>query len=354
MSAPRHAQFHATFDRVRSLKSWIPCRCKTPMKTTAKIAPWAIAGILALTPSYLVAEEADGGAAGKEAPASSQKTTPYAEILVLDADTDRGVPLVELRTVNHLHFVTDSAGRIAFHEPGLMGRPVFFHVRSHGYEFPKDGFGYAGKALTLAAGETATLRVRRLNVAERLYRITGEGIYRDSVLLGKPTPLQYPLGGGRVAGQDSAFTVPYRGRLFWFWGDTSRMRYPLGHFWMAGATSKLPGSGGLDPAVGIDLEYFVDENGFSRPLCRLGVERGLIWADAFAAVPDADGKEHLVCHYAHMESFSKMLGRVKPTRSDIAKGAWSTSFSVRFFRPFAYRLDSSRSWSSRAMKRGAA
>ena len=28
-----------------------------------------------------------------------------------------------------------------------MGRPLFFHVRSHGYEFAKDGFGFAG-ALT--------------------------------------------------------------------------------------------------------------------------------------------------------------------------------------------------------------
>ena len=33
-------------------------------------------------------------------------------------------------------------------------------------------------------GAEATIRVRRLNIAERLYRVTGAGIYRDSVLVG--------------------------------------------------------------------------------------------------------------------------------------------------------------------------
>jgi hypothetical protein len=239
---------------------------------------------------------------------AQQAAAQYAEILVVDDQTNRGVPLVELTTVNDLRFVTDNAGRVAFGEPGLMERPVFFHVRSHGYEFPPDGFGNRGTTVRLVPGQSATLRLKRLNVAERLYRITGEGLYRDSVLLGRQTPLAEPLGSGMVAGQDSAFAVPYRGKLFWFWGDTSRMSYPLGHFWMAGATSEMPDSGGLDPAQGINLKYFVDETGFSRPMCRLGVERGLIWADAFATVVDNSKQERLVCHYAHMESLDKMLG----------------------------------------------
>jgi hypothetical protein len=229
-------------------------------------------------------------------------------IRVIDEATGRGVPLVELETVNHLRFVTDSAGWIAFHEPGLMGQRVYFHIRSHGYEFPKDGFGNAGTALTPTAGGRTTVRVRRVNVAERLYRVTGEGIYRDSVLLGESTPLAEPLGSGAVAGQDSVFGVPYDGRIFWFWGDTSRMSYPLGHFWMAGAVSDLPGRGGLPPDLGVNLRYFTGADGFSRPMCRLGVERGLIWADAFTGLPDAEGRERLVCHYAHMESLYKMLG----------------------------------------------
>ena len=43
--------------------------------------------------------------------------------------------------------------------------------------------------------------------------------------------------------------------LYWFWGDTERVSYPLGNFSASGATSELPGRGGLDPNVGVDLTY---------------------------------------------------------------------------------------------------
>src|SRR5262249_29623902 len=62
----------------------------------------------------------------------------YFKITVVDEDTGRGVPLVELRTVNNITLYTDSNGVAAFHEPGLMDQTVFFHVKSHGYEYPKD------------------------------------------------------------------------------------------------------------------------------------------------------------------------------------------------------------------------
>jgi hypothetical protein len=229
-------------------------------------------------------------------------------IRVVDETTGRGIPLVELRTVNHLVFVTDSAGWVALNEPGWMGQSVFFHIQSHGYEHPKDGFGYRGVAVRIMRGGKVEIRLKRINLAERLYRVTGEGIYRDSFLLGIETPINEPLGPAYVAGQDSVFGVPYKGRIHWFWGDTSKLAYPLGHFWMAGAVSDLPGKGGLDPAHGINLRYFTDAHGFSRPVCRLGVETGMIWSDGFLTVPDADGIERLVCHYAHMESLQKVLG----------------------------------------------
>ena len=138
-------------------------------------------------------------------------------IRVVDSVSGRGVPLVELETVNHIRFVTDSAGWIAFAEPGLMNSTVFFSVRSHGYTFPKDGFGFVGKALTISPGGSATLKIKRVNIAERLCRLTGGGIYRDSVLLGKKTPLRKGLLNGRVFGQDSAQVAVYRGRAYWFW-----------------------------------------------------------------------------------------------------------------------------------------
>src|SRR5439155_1425836 len=81
--------------------------------------------------------------------------------------TGRGVPLVELRTIHHLRFVSDSAGFVAVRDSDLLGQSVFFHVSSHGYEFPKDGFGYRGKALKVEPGGDATLKIKRLNVAER-------------------------------------------------------------------------------------------------------------------------------------------------------------------------------------------
>jgi hypothetical protein len=238
--------------------------------------------------------------------AQSHKSN-YFEIQVVDDQTDRGVPLVELETVNHMRFVTDSAGRVAFYEPGLMDQTIFFHVRSHGYEFQKDGFGFAGTRLKPVAGEKAVLRIKRLNIAERLYRVTGEGIYRDSVLLGEKTPLAEPLGSGQVAGQDSAQASLYRGKIYWFWGDTLRMKYPLGNFWASGATSELPEKGGLDPAIGINLRYFTDSEGFSKPMCRLGVKGGPIWVDGLLTVPDETGRERLVGHYLHVKSLGEVL-----------------------------------------------
>ncbi len=167
----------------------------------------------------------------------------YFGVRVVDEQTGRGVPLVELETVHRMKWITDSNGWAAIDEPGWSGQRVFFHVRSHGYEFPKDGFGFAGVALEVGPGKRSVAKIRRINIAERLYRVTGEGIYRDSVLLGEPTPLAEPLGTGKVAGQDSVFGEPYRGKIFWFWGDTARLSYPLGHFWMAGAVSDPPGKG---------------------------------------------------------------------------------------------------------------
>ena len=230
----------------------------------------------------------------------SNRECPYFTIQVVDAQTGRGVPLVELKTTNHLRYVTDSHGIVAFDEPGLMDREVFFHVESHGYEFPKDGFGYRGTRLKTTPGKTGTLKVKRLNIAERLYRVTGQGIYRDSILTGRSVPLKHPTLNAQVSGQDSVYTCIYQNRLFWLWGDTNRPSYPLGHFATAGAFSDLPSQGGLDPAVGVDLEYFTNKNGFSRPIAKMK-EKGLVWLDGLLTVADNEGAKRLVAGYARMK-----------------------------------------------------
>ena len=224
---------------------------------------------------------------------------PFFEVQVLDEASGRGVPLVELETTHSVCYVTDSAGRAALLEPGLEGLETWFTVRSQGYEFPPDGFGNRGFRTVVRAGAKTTLRLKRLNLAERLYRVTGEGIYRDSLLLGYPVPLQRPLLAGQVMGQDSVFALPYRGKLFWFWGDTARPAYPLGHFRVAGATSLLPGQGGLDPDQGVDLEYFSGPDGFSRPMVPMPEEKtGVVWAAGLAVVPQAAGPEVMVGFYS--------------------------------------------------------
>lgn len=233
--------------------------------------------------------------------------TPF-RITVVDAATDRGVPLVELTTVNGIVHVTDSAGVIAFYEPGMMDHDVFFTIKSHGYTFPKDGFGIAGARLRPTAGGQATLRGDRVNIAQRLYRLTGEGIYRDSVLLGDKPPIAHPLLNGGVLGQDSVQRAIYRGRIYWFWGDTARASYPLGNFAMSGATSELPppAGRGLDPSRGVDYAYFTGADGFSRGMCPIEGQPGPVWCDGMTVVADSSGHERFLCHFARMKSLGEM------------------------------------------------
>lgn len=239
-------------------------------------------------------------ASGAEPPA-----TPF-RIAVVDGATGRGVPLVELKTTHNVRYFTDNSGLVAFTEPGLLGQRVFFYVRSHGYEMAKDGFGYAGVALDTQPGGSATIKLKRINLAERLYRITGAGCYRDTVLLGEQAPVNEPLLNGQVVGQDSALATILGGRIHWFWGDTTPAKYPLGNFKTAGAVSDLPGRGGLDPAIGVKLRYFTNGAGFSRGMAPLAGE-GVVWLDGLLVVPDETGRERMVAHYARMKDLGKKL-----------------------------------------------
>lgn len=228
------------------------------------------------------------------------------ELRVIDADTGRGIPLVEIETVNRIPYVTDSAGRVAFDEPGLLGQRVFFEMRSHGYDIPKDAFGAVGTSVMATPGGRAEVKLKRRNIAERLYRITGQGIYSDSIKLGHPAPLRHPLLNGLVVGQDSTMAVPYRGKVRWFWGDTLRPAHPLGHFQTAGATSLLPQDGGLDSSVGVDLTYFKREDGFSRPMAPLP-EQGMVWIDGVLTVADESGREVMVAHFSRRKDLGTQL-----------------------------------------------
>jgi hypothetical protein len=219
-------------------------------------------------------------------------------IRVVDEETGRGVPLVELKTTNEVIFHTDSAGVVAVTDPDLIGQKVYFHIRSHGYEYPADGFGYRGKALELKAGGVAELRLKRLNIAERLYRVTGGGIYRDSVVAGLKPPLDEPLLNAQVFGSDSVVNGVYHGRVFWFWGDTNRASYPLGNFHVPGAVSNAS----VNADAALNLTYFTDKTGFAKKTCEMPGE-GPTWIGGLTVLRGTDDRERMFASYAKIKGF---------------------------------------------------
>jgi hypothetical protein len=217
-------------------------------------------------------------------------------IRVVDQATDRGVPMVELSTVHGVTFITDNAGVVAFDEPGLMDIPVFFKVTSHGYEYPKDGLGFQGKRLATTPGKMAKIRVKRINLAERLCRLTGGGLYHHSVRAGLPVPIKQPLLNAKVLGSDSVHTAIFHDKLYWLWGDTHRPRYPLGNFHVTMATTPLLRKGGLRFVSGVNFTYFTDKDGFARKMAPME-GKGPTWLGAMLTLKDKTGKARLVATY---------------------------------------------------------
>ena len=228
-----------------------------------------------------------------------------------DRDSGRGVPLITLELANGIRSVTDSAGTAAFSDPAFLGREVFVAVSGPGYRYPEQHGGRPGLILTPLAGARMELFVERIQPAERLYRITGQGIYRDSLAAGLTAPIRKPQWNAGVVGQDSAIALPYRGRIIWFWGDT--LGAAADNLHVTGAVSALPGpysnpaaAGATmpaaevgSPAVGIDLDYFEDERGFVKPLCPFPGP-GRIWLDWVVALTDPNGGEQLLARYSRV------------------------------------------------------
>jgi hypothetical protein len=146
----------------------------------------------------------------------------------------------------------------------------------------------------IEAGKHVDWKIRRINLAERLYRLTGAGIYRDTLLAGLRAPLAQPMLNGKVLGQDTAVALPYDNKLFWCWGDTT---YPAGfNFAVSCATSEMPGRGGLPPSAGINFNYFLDPEGAARRMLPLD-RRGLVWIEGMFTVNDATGRPRLIATY---------------------------------------------------------
>jgi hypothetical protein len=212
-------------------------------------------------------------------------------IKVVDAATGRGVPLVELTAQGGSTFLTDSNGIVAFNQSALMNQDVSFALRSYGYSD-------LGQTLHPTNGGSVQVTVNRSNLAERLYRVTGAGIYQDSVAVGAAVPVAQPLLNANVKGQDSVQTAIYKGQIYWFWGDTLYQTGGLGNFRTAGARSQLPSQGGLNPSLGVNLNYFVNPaNGWAKEMMPV-TQSGAMWIDGVFTVRDPDGQERLLARHA--------------------------------------------------------
>ncbi len=215
---------------------------------------------------------------------------------IIDAETKWPVPLVELRTVSGLRYVSDNAGIIAFDALECMNQPTWFDVIGHGYGVKTDGFGYSGVRLTPVPGQTLRVPVERQAIAKRIGRLTGSGLFAE---LDQCTQDQ-PHAESGIVGCDSIQNAIYRDRLYWFWGDTLRANYPLGIFQSTGATSLIPRAEALKPPLNLTLDYFRDEQQRPRGVCQVP-GKGPTWITAVCTVLDQHQQPHLVATYAKIE-----------------------------------------------------
>ena len=213
-------------------------------------------------------------------------------ITVVEKGSGWPVPLVELRTTHQVRFVTDNAGVIAFDLPELMGSETWFDVIGHGYSTPPDGFGFSGTRLVPTPGGKLKIEVIRSNIAKRLGRLTGAGLFAESQKLGDG--LDEPPTG--VVGCDSVQNAVHDGKLFWAWGDTTLARYPLGIFDMTSATSPIQPLTSFEPPVRLRLHYFTDAQGAPRGVAKMPGS-GPTWVSGYVSLPDQDGHGKLVGSY---------------------------------------------------------
>lgn len=227
---------------------------------------------------------------------------------IVDKENGWPVPMVELRTTHDARYVSDNAGLIALEDSDLLDREVWLHVKGHGYEVAKDGFGFQGVRVTPKAGGKLRIEVERKNVAKRLGRLTGAGMFAESGKLGIKTPL--PETG--VFGCDSVLMAKHGSKLFWLWGDTSMPGYPLGVFDSTAALTDAQPLKKFEPPLAMPYTHFRDDKGRPRGVAKMPGD-GPTWLGGMASVPDKDGKPQLVALYSkikgHLDEYEVGLCR---------------------------------------------
>lgn len=219
----------------------------------------------------------------------------------VDAATGRPVPLVEVEAFNGLRLVSDNLGHIAIQEPDLCEFRLRLVIRGNGYRYPQlDLLGERAVSLQYEPGKHQQIKLERTAAAERLYRITGAGRYRDSVLAGIQDATIDNRLFGKVIGLDSAIPVMWRGRLFCFWGDT-----------LCTDRLILSGSGALirpgrSPEVPPKVLYFSDEDRYALPMLDTG-SPGFVWIETVLPLNYGRPGEVLAARYVKHKTLEEAV-----------------------------------------------
>ncbi|MEY4583220.1 MAG: hypothetical protein RL701_7923 [Pseudomonadota bacterium] len=202
---------------------------------------------------------------------------------IVDSVSQLGVPLVFAKLADDpTTYVSDSQGVIAYCNPMLLDTRRAWTLTSAGYHTATEL-----TELELHSGHLERIEVVRDSLAERLYRSTGQGIYRDSVLLGLRTPTV--AANGFVMAQDAVSSALYHDQLFWIWGITQRPNYPLGNFATSAARSTA-----ADALSGTTVDYFVDTNGYARGVVEdIAPTMLATWVTSLVNVRNRAGDEEL-------------------------------------------------------------
>lgn len=202
-------------------------------------------------------------------------------IEIVDKQNGWPVPMVELRSVHDTIHVSDNLGLVAIDDPDLLDKEVWFHVKGHGYGVAKDGFGFEGVRATLKAGGKFRIELERRNLAKRLGRLTGAGLFAEGEKLGIPALL--PESG--VFGCDSVLTASVGDKVFHLWGDTMLPGYPLGVYHSSAATTPAQPLEKFQPPIAMPYTLFRDEEGKPRGVAKLPGD-GPTWLGAMVSFPD--------------------------------------------------------------------
>ncbi len=212
------------------------------------------------------------------------------------------MPQVDLVMTDGTRYTTDDGGYIAFNRSGYLNTPDVFTVESFGYALP------AGNTVTLTPvlGTIATVTVNQTQIAERLYRATGANLYAATVELGLTPPIANPLSDANVSGQDTVQTVVYKNQLYWFFGDTG-FTTGGGNYRTTGATSQLLSQGGLDPNVGVNLNYFTS-GGVPKPMFPSSQfpANALYWLTSPLVVTNPSGNETMLAYWSEQNGLTTL------------------------------------------------